>query len=402
MHTFCIHTVSGSWNFQLFIALFTAAVDILHLRLVYPLFNKMIANPHAVLPLGNSESHQSLCFFMLIAAYPLGQFLTSPQLGRYSDQNGRKKMLLLTVGGSAVGLCICGLGIKLSNPSLILIGRLLGGFMGASTALAYAAVIDCSTTKNRAGYLAFLPFSIITAFSAASLMHELDPSDATSSVTITLLLTLLNWGLIWFYLDIKPLSQSGSDHPSLWSVAYLSWRPLAVSFLLMTAAGLFSHYIVPFSIYQLKAAPEAARWLYLSLAVGAINGHFLVTRHLVQLEIRRTLLPWALSLLAVSLCFATLAPNLLILHIATAMTALCGCITYTLALDYLSEHAGIDRQGEIMGFGVMAQCLAFCLPAIVVCRYVSIFPAIPLIVGAYACLVAIVILHRPKKQYAEI
>lgn len=84
---------------------------------------------------------------LLLMSYAAMQFLFSPLWGRLSDRIGRKKVLLLTMAGSVLGLLVLGLANSLV---LLFAGRILSGIFGANISVASAYVTDVTTAENRA------------------------------------------------------------------------------------------------------------------------------------------------------------------------------------------------------------------------------------------------------------
>lgn len=84
---------------------------------------------------------------LLLMSYAMMQFIFAPVWGRLSDRIGRKKVLLMTMAGSVVGLLVLGL----ANSLLLLFaGRILSGAFGANISVASAYVTDVTTAENRA------------------------------------------------------------------------------------------------------------------------------------------------------------------------------------------------------------------------------------------------------------
>ena len=84
---------------------------------------------------------------LLLMSYAMMQFLFATLWGRLSDRIGRKKVLLLTMGGSVLGLLVLGLANSLA---LLFAGRILSGIFGANISVASAYVTDVTTPENRA------------------------------------------------------------------------------------------------------------------------------------------------------------------------------------------------------------------------------------------------------------
>lgn len=83
---------------------------------------------------------------ILLASYSGMQFLFSSVWGRLSDHIGRKNVLLLTMGGSAVGLFILGTAHSLV---MLFVGRILAGIFAANVSVASAYITDITTEENR-------------------------------------------------------------------------------------------------------------------------------------------------------------------------------------------------------------------------------------------------------------
>lgn len=84
---------------------------------------------------------------LILTSYAAMQFLFSPLWGRLSDKIGRKKVLLMTMAGSVIGMVILGLA---PNLWVLFLGRILSGVFGANISVATAYVTDVTSEANRA------------------------------------------------------------------------------------------------------------------------------------------------------------------------------------------------------------------------------------------------------------
>jgi DHA1 family tetracycline resistance protein-like MFS transporter len=84
---------------------------------------------------------------MLTATYSFFQLIAAPILGRLSDLYGRKKLLVISQLGSAVGYLI--LGLSGSLP-LLFLSRMIDGITGGNISIAQAYIADVTDKKNRA------------------------------------------------------------------------------------------------------------------------------------------------------------------------------------------------------------------------------------------------------------
>ncbi len=83
----------------------------------------------------------------LTATYSFFQLIAAPFLGKLSDRFGRKKILILSQLGSALGFII--LAFAKSLP-LLFLSRIVDGLTGGNISIAQAYIADVTDKKNRA------------------------------------------------------------------------------------------------------------------------------------------------------------------------------------------------------------------------------------------------------------
>jgi DHA1 family tetracycline resistance protein-like MFS transporter len=84
---------------------------------------------------------------LLVSSYSWMQFFFAPFLGSLSDKYGRRPVLFWSILGSGIGYLMIGLANTLT---IIFIGRIFGGIMGANLSTAQAYIADVTTKENRA------------------------------------------------------------------------------------------------------------------------------------------------------------------------------------------------------------------------------------------------------------
>lgn len=130
----------------------TVFVDLVGVGILIPIFPQLITpgSPDNILPAGWSYSDGLILLGWLSAAYPIAQFFAAPILGQLSDKFGRKKVLQLSILGTAVGYALFAIGLATKNIPLLFASRILDGVTGGNISVAQAAIADISTNKNRA------------------------------------------------------------------------------------------------------------------------------------------------------------------------------------------------------------------------------------------------------------
>ena len=95
--------------------------------LMITLFVPMLMGTNGFLAADATTGHRSLALGILLAIYPLGQFLGSPVLGALSDRYGRKPVLTVSLCIAVAAYVLISLGIELRSLALVAIGCLIGG-----------------------------------------------------------------------------------------------------------------------------------------------------------------------------------------------------------------------------------------------------------------------------------
>ncbi len=134
------------------IVLFTVFIDLLGVGILIPVVPQLLANPASafyLLPAGWSYKDGLILLGFLTAIYPFMQFLATPILGQLSDRYGRKRLLAISLFGTAVSYVLFAIGIVTKNIPLLFFSRAFDGITGGNLAVAQAAVADVTTPDKR-------------------------------------------------------------------------------------------------------------------------------------------------------------------------------------------------------------------------------------------------------------
>ncbi len=138
-------------------------IDLLGFGLILPLL------PYYAGEYGASEFLVGL----LVASYAAAQFIGAPLLGRLSDRYGRRPILVLSIGGTALGFLLLGFAVPLgkalssfvlADPTpaqlaalqngailgVMFISRVISGLTGGNITVAQAYIADVTDAQNRA------------------------------------------------------------------------------------------------------------------------------------------------------------------------------------------------------------------------------------------------------------
>jgi len=124
----------------LFAILLVAFVDLVGFGLIIPLQAVYARRLDAT----------GLTLGLLVGVYALMQLVFNPIMGRWSDRVGRRRVLLLSIGGSVLSHVLLGVADLAVSLELLFIARILDGITGANVATAQAYIADVTTDENRA------------------------------------------------------------------------------------------------------------------------------------------------------------------------------------------------------------------------------------------------------------
>ncbi|MFK7822677.1 MAG: MFS transporter [Oligoflexales bacterium] len=105
--------------------------------------------------------------FMLgltLAIYPLGKFVGAPWLGTWSDQIGRRKVLLISSLLTAIGHFVCSQAIISNNFVLLIASRFFTGLWEGNIGIARAAATDIVSEENKPIVFGYLNAAITSSY----------------------------------------------------------------------------------------------------------------------------------------------------------------------------------------------------------------------------------------------
>ena len=128
----------------------TVFIDMLGSGIPIPVLPSLIITPEtSILSPEVTPELRKIIFGFLTGSFFLAQFIGAPILGAISDRDGRKKVLMLSLGGTVVGYLLFALGIYLRSIEVLFASRILAGFMGGNISVALSIISDVSTPENK-------------------------------------------------------------------------------------------------------------------------------------------------------------------------------------------------------------------------------------------------------------
>lgn len=135
-------------------------VDVLGFTIVYPL-----------LPFYAERFNASpLVATTLVSVYALCSLISTPVIGRLSDQFGRRRLLLISQAGTCVGFLVLGFSGSLA---MVFLGRILDGLTAGNLSTAQAYISDHTQPQDRAKAFGVIGIAFGIGFSFGPLMVPL-------------------------------------------------------------------------------------------------------------------------------------------------------------------------------------------------------------------------------------
>lgn len=188
----------------LFVLLAILLIDAIGLGLIMPIL------PGLLQSMAPGPSANSFHYGALLAVYALAQFLCAPLLGALSDRHGRRRVLLVSLGGAALDYVLMALA---PNLGWLYLGRVLAGVTGANMAVASAYLTDITPPQQRAARFGQMGAAIGMGFIAGPVLGGLlGDWWLRAPFMLAALLNGANLALVWRLLP-EPQPQGRADLP---------------------------------------------------------------------------------------------------------------------------------------------------------------------------------------------
>ncbi len=387
-----------------FTILFIAFVDYLGIGLVYPVFASLLFDPNdPIIPIGSSLAYRGAMLGILIGLTPLTQFFSSPILGMLSDFQGRKRILIYGTLVGCLGYLLAVIGIWSHSLLLLFMYRILVGIAEGTIAVAQAMIADMSDETNKARRFSLFNASLGFGFTVGPFLGGklADPSVASwCGYAVPFIaagcMCFINLLMILYKF---PETRKASEHFTLnitqglynirkvflWSkLRWLFFAAFAFSF----GWSFFNEFIplllskrfgfLPADIGNYYAYGGA--WYAFSAGIATAP---LLKRFAPEKVVMKALMGCALCMLA----FLLIIDAQYIWWVLPPFMY-CLSMTYPTTGALVSNHAGTENQGEVLGAYQSVIASAMGLSPLLVGSAVGLYPELTAWGGAFAMLLA--------------
>jgi DHA1 family tetracycline resistance protein-like MFS transporter len=308
----------------------------------------------------------------ILGSYSLCQLLAAPIWGRLSDRYGRRPILMSSLTGACLSYVILGFA---DSPWIVLVARMMAGFMAGNLSAAFAYASDVSTPATRAksmgmvgaaigiGFMLGIPIGGVLAGDHAQSANFVWPAVVSASLSLVAL------GLVKFLLPESHVKHAADRtlEPARLQVgplALLRQRPrllfiASAALLVTTAQGILEATFALWALSRFGAGPRTVAFALFGAALVAVVMQGGLVRVLVPRLGERRLAQAGVLCYVVGLLLVGLAGNSLT---AAAFGLLCcgagmGAFSPSASALASRQSHGSDR-GAVMGTYQSATSLA--------------------------------------------
>lgn len=391
-------------------------LDYMGMAIVIVLFPSLFLNQElSILPADFSHSTRLAVLGMFLAIYPLGQFFGASLFGKLSDYQGRRKMLLFTIGGTLLGFILSGIAITIKSYELLFLSRLLAGLCAGNVAIAQASLADISSDeKMRARNVTLGQVAMGSGYIVGPLLGSLFNSSFVSwfnSSTPFWFFSCLLFGMFILaatsfnetlvkpqYNKINLWEGIGQIRAALFGSSLRQYFMIWLIF--VSGWWLFESFFPTFMFQRFQF--DTSQIGYVLAFNGALYSTFQygVVRRLTQVVSAAHMVMGGMifaGLAVISLCFISS-----VLSLYLAMTVFVTSMGFAIPgiITVISLKASGNDQGQVMGMIGSIQAIATVIVSLAGGLLDAIHPNIPMIIGGGLIILSwlIFVMHNKAKN----
>ena len=391
----------------LFSLFFTIFLDMLGVGILIPVIPILFtdpSSPHYLLPAHTSGEWGYVLLGVTLALFSIGQFIASPIIGQFSDKLGRKKLLIVSILGSALGYILFAFGILLHMIPLLLFARLFSGISAGNIVVAQAAIADITTPENRAKNFGLIGAAFGIGFVIGPFLGGklADPNivswfGATTPFWFAACLSLVNASLVLAFLTetnkhIKDgVIEWGRSVKNIIRALHLrSVRPLFVtSFLFQMGFSFYVTFATVFLLYRFGFTEGTIGNYFAYVGLWIVFTQGVVTRFMAKRFAEARILQNSIIMVGVTLSIILMVPKASLLYVVVPFFAISVGLTQANMTALISRSVGPTIQGEILGINGSLNALAMTIPPLISGVIAAVFaPQAPLIIASVVIITA--------------
>lgn len=345
---------------------------------------------------------------LLFSVFSICQFLATPVIGRLSDKYGRRPLLLISLGGTAVSFLMMAFA---PSALFLFLARALDGITAGNIPVASAVISDTTQPKDRAKGFGIIGASFGFGFIFGPAISALTISFGASvpfiiAAAVTVIATVMTWVMLpetnthkntqpkHALFDLKKLALAVTDK----NVG----TTLLVSLLYSFAFGMFIYAFQPFSVKALKLTPVQISMIFTLFGLIGLIAQIAVIPRFTKAVGDRHALTAALAAVTLTFFGLFLARSYVFFIAISIFHSLANAFVNPLLQALLSKETDEKSQGSIQGINASYVSLGMIFGPVVGGILASITIPMPFFAGSVVCLACLVlsiqILRKPQSR----
>lgn len=382
---------------------FTIFLDMIGFGILIPIMPFLFtdpASPHYILGTDISIRTGYVLMGIILSLFSMGMFAASPIMGEFSDKYGRKKLLLLSISGNAIGYVFFAFGILARSVPLIMFARTINGIMSGSIVVAQAAIADSTKPEDRAKNFGLIGAAfglgmILGPFIGGRLTDQSVVSwfSTTTPFFFAAFLAIFNILFIIFFFretnrhidTTRRLTLLRAIRNIEKAISLKTIRPLFITNFLFQ--GGFTFYITCSGVFFLSrfGFNEANIGNYFAfVGLWIVFTQMIVTRIAAQYFKEKQILRNTILIVACAIFMITTLHDSRFLYLVAPFMAMAMGLSQANMMSLISRSADANVQGEILGINGSVVALANTLPPLLSgIVAASLSPDAPLVISAF-------------------
>jgi DHA1 family tetracycline resistance protein-like MFS transporter len=357
--------------------------------LMITLFIPMLMGNSGFLDPGTTAGRRSAVIGILLAIYPLGQFLGSPVVGALSDRYGRRRVLLVSLFVTIVAYVVISLGIEWRSLVLLAAGCLFGGLAESNIAIAQSAISDVAGPDERPRLFAWVYTSSSLGYIAGPVAGGQLALYLGWSSPFWLMVPVLGATLFWTWLSFRETLRPGAGQQFKILTALVNLRtvftdrPIRLLYLVnfLIYLGLFGYFrmVLVYMVDRWNTTVDQTTLIYSGLAVISAIASFGAMAPMAKYMGPHRLAVGAAIIAGLAMISVTLPSELNSIWITGGLTTFMGTLALASCPTLLANAVSAERQGRVMGNNQALQVGAESLSAVIGGGLAGLLVALPLL-----------------------
>jgi DHA1 family tetracycline resistance protein-like MFS transporter len=364
---------------------------------------------------GDSTSTRTIVLGILLALYPLAQFLAAPVIGALSDRYGRKRTLIVSLVASSCCYLLIAAAVQSRTLGLLMLACFVAGLAEANVAVAQSGVADVAPVSQRSRLFGYVYLSASFAYVIGPLAGGklADPGlvswfdYATPFWAAAILLAAI---LAFTALHFRETSGSSSAEPVRFTQALHNLtrvfapgpvrRLYLANFVLYLAIFGFFRVYPMYLVNRFHLGVSRESLFVAWVAVPIVAANLGIVGWLAKRLSARQTATRAAGVLAVAMAAIVVPHSENALWITLGVSALALAVCLPAAAAIISEAVSAAEQGSALGSNQSLQVGAEALAGLAGGLLAAIATGLPLIAMAALALIASLLLSAAGRPHA--